>query len=72
MTRTEFAELIRENSGGTRVDLRGLKGGLYAIAGAILLLALLMLPVTILACEAIYAQVLLREKMEEMKQKHPG
>lgn len=76
MNRTDFAaivgEAVRENAPGARVDLRGLRGGLYAIAAAILLLALLMLPVSILAVEAIYAQVLLYQSLDDHKTKTAG
>lgn len=65
MTRTEFAEAVgdavRENvPRAAKPDTRPL----YAIAAAIGLLAVLMLPVSILAIEAIFAQVWIKQKID--------
>jgi hypothetical protein len=69
MTRADLAEMIRENTPAPRVDVRPIRGPMYAIAGAILLVALMLLPVAVLAVEVIYGQVKLYQAMEEHRAK---
>jgi hypothetical protein len=72
MSNDDFADLgatpVRKNSAVPRLDVRPLRGPLFLIAGALLLLALLLLPVSILAVEAIFAKAALVQAIQDYKE----